>query len=777
MKIIQTITDLKNALIDSFASALDEVDATNVVEYVLEEKTIDTKIIIDKLNKKPLSIKACNEMSEVVMQLRDYRNILKHIIELFLRSKNFEQICTFVNRLFVAHIGDYSYNSREKSYRIEERYFDRFVEIIKYCEIDSKDFLPFFLAIFKSEANSPMFVWKEPLKEYLKLFVKNSEKEFIDFLSLNNSVDGLEFFLQVSTVATISYIVNGYIKGTFFDNSIIDKLLVKYKSECFNELEKHLSSKDDNVLIRAISLLAIFKGERQVDDRAMNIYENTKSEKVRQHISKEFGYDKYQKFGSLRAFEMKVEKDVSVIQERLYGLRLTKYYQKYNIDPHSFDAKVMTFVMESFKTVESYNIKFLDEYFSYVSDDLKSAIANIVYETAMVRDKLNNSKWAIRLICSIGDGQLLNKAFDTLCSWYGYDNEAWEYMITCIVDCRRAEYIGLLKKLNNVELINKHSNFLNRKTQLFAKLTGIDMDYIYDGLCNDFGLNDNGERIFELGRRNIVIKLTKDDILQYNQKTGKPARIADNVKYKDMYIKEYLIKLRKCVISENKRFIKKFFNNKTYHPADFNYLIKGNNLLKVLAQNYLWGKYKDGKLYEVFELVGNTERYIYGGAVDGEYVIGLVHPIEIKDKIVYIKERTSAGAEQLSQKIFDKNNYSQNAQWIDSFAGKFVDAKKFVNKLKHRGYRINDLSKALVFSQMVKPDFDLNLLTEVVFENVYYGKETTTTISVVRFYKLDTLLQDKNYILNKSEALSIGNIDYRTFSNEMSIISECSSNN
>ena len=77
---------------------------------------------------------------------------------------------------------------------------------------------------------------------------------------------------------------------------------------------------------------------------------------------------------------------------------------------------------------------------------------------------------------------------------------------------------------------------------------------------------------------------------------------------------------------------------------------------------------------------------------------------------------------------------------------------------------------------MVKPDYDLNLLTEVVFEEVGYNKDTTTTISVVRFYKLDTLLQDKNFILNKSEALSIGNIDSRTFSNEMSIINECTSN-
>lgn len=776
MRIIQTINDLKNVLVDSFCSSLNDIDATSIVEYIMGESNSVNDDITKKLQEKPISTQACTQMAEVIMQLRDYKQLLKNIVEILLNAQNYEQICAFVNKLFVAHIGDYSYNSREKSYSLEERYFDRFVEIIKYCDIKSKYFLPFFLAIFKSEAGSLMYVWKEPLKEYLKLFVKNSEKDFMEFLSYNNSIDGLEYFLEISTVATVSYIINNYLNGTFFDNSVIGKLLTKYKSECFNELEKHLSSKDEKILSRAIDLLAIFKGERQVDDRAMNIYENTNSEKVKQTISKVFGYDKYQKFGSLRAFELKVQNDVNTVQERLYGLRLTKYYQKYNIDPNTFDGKVMTFVMDSFKTVEDSNVKFLYDYFSYVSDDLKSAIANIVYETAMVRDKLNKSKWAIRLICSIGDGTLLNKAFDTLCSWYGYDNEAWEYMITCIVDCKRPEYINLLKKLNNVELINRHTNFLNRKTQLFATLTGIDKDYILDGLCNDYGLDDNGERIFELPRRNLVIKLTKDDIVQYNQNTGKPARIADNVKYKDMYIKEYLTKLRKTVISEKKRFIKKFYNNKTYHPADFNYLIKGNNLLKVLAQNYLWGKYRDGKLYEIFELVGNREKFIMGGSVEGDYAIGLVHPLEIKDKINYIKERTDVGKEQLSQEIFDKNNYSQNAQWIDSFAGKFVDAQKFVNKLKHRGYRINDLDKSLKFTQMVKPDYDLNLLTEVVFEEVGYNKNMTTTISVVRFYKLNTLLQDKNFILNKSEALSIGNIDSRTFSNEMSIINECSSN-
>ena len=179
MRIIQTTNDLKNALIDSFCSSLNDIDSTKAVEFIMGDINKINDDIIQKLQDKPLSIQACAQMAEIIMQLREYKLLLKNIVEVLLSSNNFEQICTFVNKLFVAHIGDYSYNSREKSYTLEERYFDRFVEIIKYCDIESKYFLPFFLAIFRSEASSIMYVWKEPLKEYLKLFVKNSEKDFM----------------------------------------------------------------------------------------------------------------------------------------------------------------------------------------------------------------------------------------------------------------------------------------------------------------------------------------------------------------------------------------------------------------------------------------------------------------------------------------------------------------------------------------------------------------------------------------------------------------------
>ena len=90
--------------------------------------------------------KDTNELStlaELIFQLNEYEPALCNFIKMLLYTKHYTGIVVFLEKLFVAHVGSCIYNSKNKEYSHKERFFDRFIEVVKSTDIELVDYLPF----------------------------------------------------------------------------------------------------------------------------------------------------------------------------------------------------------------------------------------------------------------------------------------------------------------------------------------------------------------------------------------------------------------------------------------------------------------------------------------------------------------------------------------------------------------------------------------------------------------------------------------------------------
>lgn len=788
MIILRTINDLEKVLNDIFTPELDSGLSFDLTQFVVYNRG-DKQKLFEQLQQvcKPntLSQNKVSDFAQVVFQLNDYRLVLKNFVEILLVTSSYEPLCAFLNKFFVPNVGNYRYRSVTKEYSLEERYFDRFVEITKFCSVPQDLFFPFFMAILKSDASSLCIHYKEPLKEYLKIYIRSTQDDLFKYGNFNENLEGIEYFLEADTTKTIKFIIDNYVDGKNNFLGEIKKLIVKYKQEALNVLESYVNSPNSEVAFRAISLLLTFKGEWNIDGYLSNIYKTSQSGRVKSLIAKELELEQFNKFNSYLEFVEYVNSKTPTVQERVYGARLKKYYEKYNINKTEQEGKIITFCMETFKVLKNDNlVKFVKDYFCFVEPELQQKIAQVVFETAMYKDKLDSSKWALRLIASFGNENLLNAMAQVVKTWY-QNNKAKpsEYFVSMLALSGREEVVNFVKELlDNVS--PKQQKALYKMLDMYVTIKQVPIQEVYDELTPDFGLDSNGVRVFELNnKRQLRVQLTPYAKIEiYNHQTGKVARCSDKVMSGDINIKQYLKALEKQVKASTKRLNNAFIDFRNYSKENFAKLILNHNLLKIVAGNMLWGKYRNNRLYESFKLVNGKMQHISGTYLldTDDYQIALVHPLDVRDDLEAIRGAVGYNSiSQLTIPTFDQAQYSPNAISVDSLAGIFSNARIFISRLQKLTYKINDLSKNFFYSTLAKANRDLNLLTVVEFDQVKLNEEQnyTTTISHIRFYNLNQVAKDgKNYLLNKAEPLPLQAINFRVFSNEIAQIYMACSN-
>lgn len=786
MIILKTMEQLQGLVADVFKKEYQEEQANKLANFVVYGSGDSKEIFALAKEKRNAEFdkNAFGEMCQVIFQLNDYRLVLKNYIEILLAAFQFESVCSFVNRLFVANVGNFTYRSVQKQYSLSERYFDRFVEIIKYCNIADELLMPYFIDILTADGSSLCFNYKAPLKEYLKLYMQTAHEKLFAYITKEKIYDCFGYLLEADTNKTLKYLLEGYIDGSLDCVSVIKAYIPKYKQEAFNLLEGYCHSSNEEVAYKAISILLLFKGDWGVDNFLNSIYENNPSLKVKRIVSKELEIDKFTKFASKEEYVAKVLETTPTIQERLYGLRLRRYYEDKGLTDE-FEAKSATFMMETFKTLSNeLLIKYMPDYFSWAEKDTKEKIADIVFDVAWERNKLNSSKWALRLIACFGSKVLLEKMYDEIIYWlFTLKNNDSEYFFKCLALSGRAEIIDFIKYLRfNKNVDSKKVKKLEKALEIYSQVTGISIDEIDFMLTEDFGLDKEGERNFDLGRRIVRIKLDTDlEVKVFNAETGKAGRIADDVTCGDINLKQYIKAIEKEVTKQKKKFNQMFLGHMVLAFEDFERYIMNHNLLKIVAGNLLWGKYKNDRLYETFKLKNGQIKHISGSYMtDTDYSVALVHPLDLKDTVATVKNLAGELLfGQLDVPTFDVNEFSTNAVSVDKFNGIFVGANLFITRLEKLTYKINDLGKDFYYNTLVKANERLNLLTVVEFDRVKLGEEQnfTTTVSSIRFYKLNSMPKDgKNYMLSRGETMPFTAINHRVFSNELALIFRAAEN-
>ncbi len=778
MKIIRTIDDLKNCLNDIYSDKRGNELAQKITGLIVEQEGDKQQLFLrafSMLNGDKLNIDKVAEFRDVVFQLNDYKQVLKLFVEFLLFIKHFEHLSVFFNRIFLAQIGNFKYRGTKKMYSIEERYFDRFVECIKFCEIPKEYYIPYFLAIFKSGSDSAMFIFKEPLKEYLDTSLKEELDGFIQLLLNDNNTEGLEYFLTTNTSRTLSIIMENYLSGN--DSLQNSKILMAYKRECFNSIEEVIKSGDEEKTVRAIHLLLEFK-DRQANDRLLALMSETQSAKVKNLLERELGYIKSIAYPSEQEFITAINTKVKKIQERLYGARLKGYFQRYNLGKDEFEAKAITFVMETIKSIPDETIFDMYEYFKYLPKEMLQTLASVVYEISLQKNKLAKSKWAIRLIALFGKRETVFEFSQEIKKWFTTSNNSGAiYYIYCLAESRRTEFIDVCKDLLKSEPPAKFVKIINKRLKEYSENISLAKSEMQDSLVDDFGLDLSGKKLFNLPSRQLELGFDNDlNIKIINVKTQKMARISDSVKYENGTLKEHIKAIQKEIRTQIKRFKNNFLEDRVYTKEGFSKYVLSHNLLRLVAEKLIWGKYRNGKLYEVFSLHNGEEIHLSGTYLlkEDEYDIALLHPLDIVDQVSSITERYGKSIiNQLETPVFESHKYSPNAVWVDSFAGVFCNAKLFIVRLQKLGYKINDLDTTNMYSSLAKANTTLDLLTVVNFDRVKLGGEGdyTTTISKIMFYKLSQLTKNgKKYVVANVDPITLGNMNPKILSNELAQI-------
>ncbi|NCB48691.1 MAG: DUF4132 domain-containing protein [Clostridia bacterium] len=783
MKYVRNLDDLKKYTFEFFDSFLEERLSDEMVNYFLVDLG-DKKILLDKIllqiSKKPLDVAVTAEYGEVILQLMEYKELLKKFTELLLLSHSFEALCAFLNRIFLQQVGNVTYKSVKKQYSIKERYFDRFIEIVMFCKIEKSLFSPFFIAIFSSDETSPLCFFKEPLKEYLDIFLKDGEDDsFITSLLSSEKQAGINEYASTNTVKTLRTLINEFVKGEINNTSLIKKALVSHKQEGFNISQEMLQSNESDTIFKAVQLLSLLEDDRRVKDRLKDIYETSNDPKIKAYLEKECGFNSLQNFASKEEFESFVDKNILQIQERLYGSRLKKYYEKFGLDNSLLNGKILTFVMETFKNKNTDNQIFsLRDYLKFVDGEVLKKLSRVVYETAMDRNKLLASKWALRLIAMFASSDLLIDITENMKVWILDKklDKTCRYFLDLLALCSREEILQIVKSLQNHNLSPKQMKFLSQKLETFSSKSKQNFEIVKDKLIDDLGFNSNGTRILSLENREILLRINLDcSISIFNAKNGKPARLKGTEKFNSMELKKYVKLLEKNVKEQRKRLNTAFLEFRNYDIVSFEETIVKNNLLNLFAQNLVWGRYKNNKLVEICLFKDDKLVHLAGNIVIENfenYNIAILQPIDCEDIKKELQNKFETLFNQFDLPVFKEENLSLNANYVDSLSGVFCNAKLFVTRLEKLKYKINDLDSRRFFGTLLKENKELNLLTCVEFDKMSLDKmNCSITISKVRFFELNKQIKNgKKFTLDKTEALTLRDIEPHILSNELAQI-------
>ena len=437
--------------------------------------------------------------------------------------------------------------------------------------------------------------------------------------------------------------------------------------------------------------------------------------------------------------------------------------------------------MDTFKSRDTDSqFIYLKEFFKYVENKTLIALSFVVYEVAIYRNRLLSSKWALRLIAMFGSKELLNQMINDLKNWFLEKKsiETAKYFLDLLAECGREELIDICKALLLANLNNKQVKFIEQKLNEFSKVNKQNLEEVKDKLTEDFGFNNNGEKIIELDNRTICIKINMDCSLSLtNVKTGKPARIKKDTMYLDCNLKNYLKTLEKEIKKQKKRLYAAFLEFRNYDTKTFEECILSNNLLNYLAQGLIWARYKKDKFAEACLVKNNKLVHLAGNLIFenfNDYNIALLQPGDCQENKERLKEKLHIKLlfDQFDFPVFDNSKLAPNSNYVDSLSGVFCSAQLFITRLQKLKYKINDLDARGEYSTLVKANKNLNLLTVVEFDKVRLGHENgSTTVSKVRFYELNKQTKTgKNYNLNKTEAMAIKDINPRILSNEIALI-------
>ena len=703
--------------------------------------------------------------SDMLFQLKDYRYYLKVVLTLFLKAKKYNEIAYLINRTFVNHIGDAYYISG-KNYDYSERYFDRFVEAVKYTDISNSLVLGFIFHINSVGLTEICSRYLRPSKEYIKAFILEHEKEYFEYIEQdeNKYSLGLKLYIELYTDKGLNLIVDKFVNSTASFDGIIEDIVKEYKHNTLSIIEKYLTSHSTDVKLKALELLKLFKNDIQINNFLENYFHKIEDNVVKGEIQTTFLNSGNVAFLCADDFKSYVaNKNIGVID-----ITLPTSYPMYYKNGELVDEVAESFIFDALKNIDK-PFKLKD--FEYLTNILECSSANSVANTLFneyVFGKIitASNRWVVNFIALLGDEYTNNEVLSIVKSNM-IDTVTRYYVLELFAEFNNEQVLKIVKEdykqNSSVELLNI--------LKIFARQNKISVEDYIDSLVSDYDLTSEAKRDIYFNGNYLVLHITDNlnvEVIDYASKS--PYFISKDMANDTNNYYLYIMQLKKEIKDQIQRFKDAFYDFRLWDIEQFENNILRNSLLCKIASTLTWGYYKGSKLVSVFKIVNGSINVIYNNVeIDSQCKVGLVHPVELEQNRELVSSVNFEPFNQLRRGVFNISSNEFTLSRVSNFTGMLANYKYFVEYLKLHNWN-NGLEVLGNLKSLTKKYINENILCEISFEKI---DTDTITISDIRFYNLsNTTTQGNYFIINKNDSLLLNVISKRTYSNVLDEISQ-----
>lgn len=714
MEILRDFSQITQKNKEIFGVAFNDVAILDPLSRTDIIKLVDGIQISDKQEE-------TTKLAELIFQLRDYSAGLENYIKMFLFTKYYEGVYFFLSKLFVAHIKGANYTSKNYEYSLQERFFDRFIEVVKTSDLNIFDYIEFLFNIIEKES-SIISIWKRPAIEYMQTLFREQESEVISFVKNHAEYQKtyFEIMLSFNSQKAINMLFNDVLQ-TKMSDQMTGLLLKEYFDETMAFFDKNLPGAGEK-RFHYIKLLCSIGNTTEVQTRLEDLYEEEKDIIVKDYIKGKLGLkDNVVKYTcSSLHFNTLAMKKVKSVQNSVMGLPFNNLNANFKDTKEPANNTVKTFVINIFD--ENNNLENLYELKQVCDnfDDGLYAFASTLFDKVKTFPDINRARWAIRLISISSYGTLEQNLYDLCYNLFVRDEvKQAKYLLKCLIYCKKQSVIDLLQQLTdeNIDSFMKEKDFYY---QLYSQQNNISLSDLSD-------------------------KLTVDEVSE------------------------------EALILQGKKLYNAFIENKKYTPMQFDEMFVCKKLYNELAQGLIFGEYKNERLYSLFMLKGQNKEYILDTKpfVDSGAYIKLVHSLDLDEKYEDAKKLfKNKYVLQFSNNSFDVKKFNKSIA-VGSMHGILINAMKFIGNLQNFGFIKNFNPDKQEIDSMLYLSATSNLLAEVEFEMPIKSDALNASLGNIRFYKMSDCIRHNNYfILNRSNSLPVKDIPYRLFDYILSSISK-----
>ena len=717
MEILRNVSQINEKLIDLFG--FKEEDLENFLNEIMSDELIKNTVEnVGDLSGKKAEL---NSLRELIFQLQEYLTPLCNLIKMLLYSKNYDLIYDLVTKIFVGQIGNIRYQSKSAT-NFTERYFDRFIEIVKNCKISSEAYIPFIASIFKTEKLDGIALWKRPALEYLQNFYNENEDWLLKFINSNpeQKYGILEAIIQFNTMKGVALLIDNFTNEQLeeeLEHSL--QIIKEHKRDILNYMDREMVSADEDKLSKFTQIMLAMDNDPEVVSRLKDLFDRTDSEKVKELISNKWGISETMNIKTEKQFLNAVRKKIKEPQERSLGVPFDNLHVKLK-SGYPADNAMYTFIIYLFKEEKNLNnlekLKILKT--NILEENSVHEFAYKMFKVLSSKPDINQAKWCIRMFCLFADDELLKEILEFLIELFKQGrNKEGRYLALCLIHCGHKDIVLAFKRLLAI-----HNSYIEENIDFFinelARVTNIDKNELLDMLVPDVFTEE-----------------------EYNK--------------------------------QKLRLYDAFISGRLYTKEEFTNLFINNIIYNELGKNLVFGEYKFGRLHNAFIVENKEIKFLIGQplpeqeveGIDGKVGIGIIHSLDCDFRYEKIFNYfDNPPFTQFKSTNFDVSEANRSNISVSRFIGTFVDAHKFMDMMKRYGFKINKTEEEVEFYSMVHEMPTLNILTEVEFESKQTENSATATIGAIRFYNLDSTMKAKEkFITQKANALSISAIPYRFY--------------